>query len=94
MGNAASLRSLSPFIEPDVRISHIRLCAWKGEKTVSQHHRYFCFWLRTDSPAMSPVRLLCPQQQTFERQCPLIDEFCLLHLQEQTFLVVSPKVRS
>ncbi len=25
-------RFLSPLIEPDVRISHIRLCAWKGEK--------------------------------------------------------------
>ena len=31
-GHVASLRSLSPFIEPDVRISRIRLCAWKGEK--------------------------------------------------------------
>ncbi len=30
--HAALLRSLSPFIEPDVRISHIRLCPWKGEK--------------------------------------------------------------
>ncbi len=43
---------------------------------------------------MLPVRLLCPQQQTFERQCPLFDPFRPLHPQEQTFLVVSPKVRS
>ncbi len=42
---------------------------------------------------MLPVRLLCPQQQTFERQCPLIDEFRLLYLQEQTFLVASLKFR-
>ncbi len=42
---------------------------------------------------MSPVRLLCPQQRKFERRCPLWPQFRLLHPQEQTFLVVSPKVR-
>ncbi len=41
---------------------------------------------------MSPVRPLFLQQPTFERRCPLLLRFGPLHLQEQTFLVVSPKV--
>ena len=51
-------------------------------------------WLTTDSQAMSPVRLLCPRKQTFECRSPLFGEIRPLHPQQQTFLVVSPKVRS
>ncbi len=32
MGHSASSRFPSPLIEPDLRISRTRLCAWKGEK--------------------------------------------------------------
>ncbi len=52
------------------------------------------YWLQADYPAMFEVRPLCPQQQTFEFRCPLSRRFRPLHLQEQTFLLVSPKVRS
>ena len=38
--------------------------------------------------------LILPQQRTFECRCPLSRLFRLLHPQEQTFLAVSPKVRS
>ncbi len=44
--------------------------------------------------AMSPVCPLYSRKPTFEGQCPLSHRFRLLYLQEQTFLVVSPKVRS
>ena len=43
---------------------------------------------------MSLVRLLYPQQPTFECRSPLFGEICPLYPQQQTFLVVSPKVRS
>ncbi len=49
------------------------------------------FWLDSEVTAISPVRPLCPQQQTFERRCPLPRRFRLLHLQEQTFQVASPE---
>ncbi len=51
-------------------------------------------WLGTDSPAMSRVRLHLPQERTFAGRCPLFGEIRPLHPQQQTFLVVSPKVRS
>ncbi len=35
-----------------------------------------------------------PHSRHTEAQCPLAPRFRLLYLQEQTFLVVSPKVRS
>ncbi len=31
-----------------------------------QRHRNVSYWLTTDSPAMSPVRLHLPQERTFE----------------------------
>ncbi len=51
-----------------------------------------CSWLHSDIPWGTPERLLLPQKPTFEGQCPLIDEFRLLHHQEQTFLAVPPFV--
>ena len=51
-------------------------------------------WESTDSPAMLPVRLLCPQQPTFQPASPLWLQFRPLHLQERTFLLASLEVRS
>ncbi len=56
--------------------------------------RNFRIWLYPDSPAMSLPRPLSLQQPTFERRRPLSHRLRPLHPQEQTFLVVSPKVRS
>jgi hypothetical protein len=49
-------------------------------------------WLQAAVRAMSPSRLVYPGQQTFEQESPLSHRFRLLHLQEQTFLVVPPFV--
>ncbi len=38
----------------------------------------FRLWLQAEVGAMSPARLLCPRQQTFECRCPLWRRFRLL----------------
>ncbi len=45
---------------------------------------------RVSARQLSP---LYPQLRAFRQRCPLSRRFRLLHPQEQTFLVVSPKVR-
>ncbi len=52
------------------------------------------YWLGTVLTAPDKQRLLFPRMQTFENRCPLFGEIRPLHPQQQTFLMVSPKVRS
>ncbi len=51
-------------------------------------------WLTTVLTAPDKQRLLFPRMQTFENRCPLFCRLRPLHPQQQTFLMVSPKVRS
>ncbi len=59
-----------------------------------ENRRDVRLWLEPDIPWGTPKSPLYPRKPTFEGQCPLFGLFRLLHPQEQTFLVVSPKVRS
>ncbi len=52
------------------------------------------FWLGTVPTAPDKQRLLLPQQPTFQPAGPHSRRVRPLHPQQQTFLVVSPKVRS
>ncbi len=66
-----------------------------AEQAVSGNpHPNVRFWLEADIPWGTPKSPLLPRKPTFEGQCPLSHRFRLLYLQEQTFLAVSPKVRS
>ncbi len=68
--------------------------ATTGSASGFEFSRYFRIWLHSDIPWGTPERPLLPRKPTFEGQRPLSHRFRLLYTQEQTFLVVSPKVRS
>ncbi len=51
------------------------------------------FGYEADYPAMSEVSPLYPQQPASKRRSPLSRRLRLLHLREQTFLVVPPNDR-